>query len=186
MTSFLNSNGSSDDWVSIDELKQFTDSQFPFDLDLPYWMWKILLRDAVFFLLMYPGWNLQGCQYQLEVRHVYTGQTREEWVKSIRSGVAYDITDLLNPHLWLIERQSLRAQYHKLFIYDPHWHCHEGTNHNRLLVRTPPAYAELAIDRLVPPERRADWRTQVRIQAINPCVYSILEWWIVCNHRFRL
>ena len=183
MTSYWMDSTEIDEWLGVHDFKRFTDSQFPEDTDLPFWTWGILLQDMLFFLNAYPGQNVQGCQYQLDVRHVYTGQTREEWIESVH---VYDIFDLRNPRLWLIHRRSLLEQYHRLFVYDPDWHCRDETDHSRLMVRVSPHYAELAIDSLVPRERRDEWREQVRVQNINPCVYSILTWWIATSHQFRL
>lgn len=169
--------------VGVGELKELTDGLFPEDGNLPFWTWQILLRDITFFRLAYPGWNIKGCQYQLEVRHVYTGQTREEWVREIVNSDIYTIYDLLNPHLWLISADSLKNEYHKLFVHWSHWHCQDVVNHAKWLALLPDNYAELEIDRLVPEGQRAVWERQVRVHGINPCVYSVLRWWMVTNPR---
>lgn len=182
MTSYIQSNGRSGQWLGVGVLKKMTDSMFPEDDDLAFWIWKILLRDVLFFQLMYPGWDLKGCQYQLEVRHVCTGQTRQEWIADKDSEV-YDVFDLLNPHLWLIELESLMWQYHKLFVYQPDWRCPDATDHSKWLTRWSPADAERNIDHLVSRDERATWERQVYVQRINPCVYSLLEWWLVVATR---
>lgn len=182
MTLYLNSNTQAGEWVGVDSLKAVTDSLFPDDTDLPFWMWRILLRDMLFFLLMYPGWDIKGRQYQLDIRHVYTGQTREEWVADIDNGV-YDINDLLNPHLWLIELGSLRREYGKLFVYHQHWRCTDTINHTKWLNLGSYQDAQRNIDALVSHDQRAAWEHQGYIQRINPCVYSVLRWWLIVFDR---
>ena len=179
MTSYLEST----EYIGIADIKRVTDSMFPTDDDLANWLTKILLRDSEYFRLKYPGWGITGCEYELEIRHVYTGETRREWVKNIEQG-AYDIDDLLNTRLWLIGAESLSNSYYRLFVHDPHWRCPDATNHEKWLVKQP--YAQLWIDRLVGGGKRSDWERRIRVQGINPCVYSILEWLMVSDHRLHL
>jgi hypothetical protein len=182
MASYLESNVQAGEWIGVSALKRVTDNLFPDDTDLPFWIWKILLRDTVFFQLVFPGWDIKGRQYHLDIRHVYTGQTRQEWLDSL-VGEVYDVYDLLNPHLWVIEMGSLRREWHKLFVYAQHWRCVDATNHAKWLVFWPYDYARRNIDRLVSHDQRADWERQGYMQRINPCVYSVLEWWLVAMDR---
>lgn len=179
----MKSNTQSNQLVGVGELKDFTDNLFPEDSNLAFWIWQILLRDITFFLLAYPGWDIKGCQYQLEVRHVYTGQTREEWAKDIINSDIYNIYDLLNPYMWLISAESLQNEYHKLFVHWPHWRCPDITDHTRWLSVLPDEDAELEVNRLVQGGRYAVREQQVRVHGINPCVYSVLRWWMVTNPR---
>jgi hypothetical protein len=183
--SHLESNTQDIEMIGVAALKRVTDILFPTDTDLPFWMWKILLRDVLFFQLAYPGWDITGCQYQLYVRHVATGQTREEWMKDPDSRM-YDVYDLLNPHLWLIGIESLNRQYSKLFVHYPNWRCPDETDHTKWLNLSSDDYAERQIDALVSRERRSLREQQIRVQGINPCVYSVLQWWMMMDNRLSL
>jgi hypothetical protein len=184
--SHLKSNAQDIELIGVGALKKVTDLLFPTDEDMPYWTWgRILLRDIVYFQLRHPDQDKKGCQHRLDVRHVSTGQTREEWVKHLDDSV-YDLDDLSNPHLWLIGVESLNREYSKLFVHHSNWRCPDATDHTKWLTLLPDSYAERRIDLLVPREQRGIWEQQVRTQGINPCVYSVIEWWMLIDPRLRL
>lgn len=162
-------------FVRLADLQKYATARYPTDYDLARWTWMILLRDRTFFNLMYPKYMITGRQYDLEIRHVATKATREEWVRD-----ADDVYELLSrPEMWEISLESLRRVYHKLYVHDEQWRCPDEVNHDNYRYMVPAKYADLHIAQLTPLSEIGTWVDQARVQRINPCVYSLISWWMV-------
>lgn len=160
-------------FISLSEMELFARSRYANDVTLAAWTWRVLLQDRTFFALHHPAGDAEGRPYQLEARHAVTLQTREEWVIS-----AKDTESLRDPALWLIGTESLRSQYHRLYVHQIRDDgsvdncCRDGQGHLRYV--SSHGYSSdmrhMDLDVL---DRQADE------QGINPCIYSFLHEWML-------
>ena len=169
-----------DGYIGLEYLQQYADERYPNDTNLARWTWQILLRDSIFFKLMYWGFFIMGRPYELDVRHRVTGQTRKEWIKD-----ADDPYELLStPEMWLISIESLQMESHKLYVHDEHWRCPDAVNHDNYRYMIPAEYAENHISRLTSLSEIDNWQQQARVQGVNPCVYSFITWWVTIRLQY--
>ena len=164
-------------YVSLRDLQRYATARYPGDHNLARWVWMILLRDRTFFDLMYPKCMITGRQYDLEIRHMTTHATREEWIREADD--AYEL--LSKPEMWEISLESLRLAHHKLYVHDEHWRCPDEVNHDNYRYMVPAKYAEMYIAELTPLSEIGVWVDQARVQRINPCVYSLISWWVTVH-----
>jgi hypothetical protein len=160
--------------VSLYRFAQFARMRYPHDLTLAAWTWWVLLQDSTFFKLHYPGGGVTGRPYVLDMYHITTGQTREEWLEDHPS---QDTEMLRNPALWTIGIDSLKTQYHKLYVYQPHDHgydnsCQDGRGHHRYVS----SHGYSGDLRHIDPE---ELDRQANEQGINPCIFAVLHEWII-------
>lgn len=144
-------------------LEHFALTFYPADTNFAWWTWKVLLRDSTFFRLMYGGFPIAGRDFTLDIRHVLTGQTREEW---LTEGGSYD--DLLRPELWVIGILSLQLAYPKLYVHDSAG-CQDGFGYHRTVQQSPAQF-----ERSVLETDRESWARQAKVQGLNPCIYTLL------------
>lgn len=164
-------------FMGLADLQEYADARYPADHNLARWTWMILLRDRTFFDLMYPKCGIVGRQYDLEIRHATTHVAREEWTRE-----ADDVYELLSrPEMWEISLASLRSAHHRLYVHDEHWRCPDEVNHDNYRYMVPARYAEMHIAALTPLSERETWIDQARVQRINPCVYSLVTWWVTVH-----
>lgn len=164
-------------FVGLAELQPYIDALYPNDRNLATWIWMILLRDRTFFNLMYPKFSIAGRSFDFDIRHRLTGWTREEWLQD-----ADDCYELLSaPEMWVISIASLRREYHKLYVHDEHWRCPDAVNHDNYRHMLSVEYAEIFISQLALVTDRDTWVQQARVQGLNPCVYSVIQWWVVVH-----
>lgn len=160
-------------FVSLSEMELFAQSRYPDDVTLAAWTWGVLLQDRTFFALYHPEGGVEGRPYRLEVRHAVTLQTREEWVT-----LSNDTNSLRDPVLWLIGADSLRAQYHRLYVHQIRHdgsvdnNCRDGRGHHRYV--SPHGYSSDL--RHIDPEILD---RQANEQGVNPCIYSFLHEWML-------
>ncbi|HET8884198.1 MAG TPA: hypothetical protein VFM68_01880 [Candidatus Saccharimonadales bacterium] len=166
-------------YVSLTRLEHFARSLYPDDYDFAPWTWKILLRDMEFFELMYES-KITGRQYQLDIRHVATHQTREEWLRDERNKTNdFDIYDaLLDPYLWIIGKDSLKSQYHLLYVHDVrddgYNRCRDwGTKHTTHVPK--PRERE----RYAQQFGQSEQMKQARVQGHTVCVYALIRLWVL-------
>lgn len=164
-------------FVCLADLQAYATARYPADHNLARWTWMILLRDRTFFNLMYPKYMITGRQYDLEIRHVATQATREEWIREADDG--YEL--LSKPEMWEISLESLRLAYDKLYVHDEQWRCPDEVNHDNYRYMVPAKYAEMHIAALTPLSEIETWVDQARVQRINPCVYSLISWWVMVH-----
>ncbi len=162
----------SEGYVSLCRLQQFTEKCYPADTNLASWMWERLLRDSKFFEWCYPGGEVTGRQYELDVRNVVTGQTREEWL-----GSSGNLEELRDPALWMVSIDSLKCQYHKLYV---HWAHRDGSintcsdkDRHRQYVSSHGYSTDM---RHIDPDIL---NRQAKHQDINPCFYAVLHEWVL-------
>lgn len=157
-------------YISLTHLDHYARSLYPADYDFASWTWKILLRDTVFFRLMYPGFPVTGRQYQLDIRHITTGQTREEWLDETN-----DYDALIDPSLWVISTESLKSQYHLLYVHDVrddgYNRCRDWFYHGKYPSRPTKREAQLF--------GQPDQVEQARVQGHSACVYALIQRWVL-------
>jgi hypothetical protein len=172
-------------YVSDYRIRRWAAFMYPDDKDLGSYTWWTLLKDTVyfealkdtsFFKTMYPGVNVRGRDYELDVLHIPSGQKRDKWL--IDGG---NPIELLVPSIWAIGVMSLKNEYHKLYVHDEQSDginvCRDGFgHHNRGLERS-------HLDRLLPRIEASigleEWNRQAKIQGVNPCIYTFVQRWAV-------
>jgi hypothetical protein len=162
-------------FIDYGRLCRFAQYRYPNDVTLAAWTWGVLLQDRVFFGLRYPESGVVGRPFALDVLHATTLQTREDWLGSSKDP---DMLMLCNPALWLIGQESLKSQYHRLYVHQTRAdhsvdnNCHDGQGHYRYVA--PHGYS-------------SDLRhlnaevldQQASEQGLNPCIYSFLHEWVL-------
>jgi hypothetical protein len=123
----------------------------------------VLLRDPVYFQLMYPGFQITGREYLIDIRHAFTGQTRQEWLDD---GGLHD--NLLTPELWVIDIFSLQLAWPQLYVHD-NTGCHDEFGPHRIFQQTQEEF-----ERAVSEASQELWSKQAKIQGLNPCIYSLI------------
>lgn len=163
--------------VSIRPLLRYAQRQYPWDANLANHTMQILMRDSAFFEYMYPGFRgLRGRDYELDIVHIESGQERGKWLANGGNPDA-----LLNTDAWAIGIDSLRNQYHKLYVHDErpdgYNRCRDGFGHRHF------AYRGVHLDRCL---ARAEatvgletWHRQARVQGVNSCIYSVIQGWVL-------
>lgn len=165
-----------DGCVSVDHLVRWTRRRYPWDTNLPLYTWQVMLRSGGFFEYMYPGFGLRGRGCDLDIVHIATGQERGKW---LANGGSPDV--LLDVNTWAIGIASLQNQYHKLYVHDEQPDginlCRDGFGHQQF------AYQGIHLERYLTKAEATIgldvWQRQARIQGINPCIYSVIQRWIL-------
>lgn len=159
--------------ISLEEMASFARSKYPNDVTLAAWTWSVLLQDRTFFALHSPESDAAGRPFVLDVWHAVTHQTREEWMDSSK-----DTNLLRKADLWLIGSESLRSQYHRLYVHQVRNdgsidnYCHDNQGHHRYVS----SHGHSSDMRHIDPDtldRQADE------QGLNPCIYSFLHEWML-------
>lgn len=179
MTSHL-SNHQPKEYLELAQLYQFAHGIFPNDENFASWTWKTLLRDRNFYRLFPVKSNVIGRPFELDVRHKVTGRTRDEWAREIAmQGHLHRWSELQEPKLWVIGKESLMSQYNLLYVdHDKRWHCTDSVRHDAYAYSMPPGEVDKLLISLPSSADRQDWVEQARVQDINPCVYSLVHWWM--------
>lgn len=160
-------------YVSLYRMQQYADSLYPDDVTLADWTWRALLQDEEFFRYRYPDQNVTGRPYVLDIRHVVTGQTRQQWLATHADA---DRDELRHSTMWMIGIASLRREYHKLYV---HKQYENGVNvcqdyyHHRNTVQP---YGYIGELQQIDPDVLDQ---QANEQGINPCIYSFLQGFVV-------
>jgi hypothetical protein len=151
--------------VSFNWLERFAVARYGKDVTLGLWAWRTLLHDATYYKL-YPNNGKVGRNYDLVIRHILTGQTREEWIDAGGS-----VDRLHCPLLWVIDIDSLKSQYHKLYMHGDNY-CTDGHNHWRY--RSDRGYSTDM--RLLDAKELED---QASVQGITPCIFAVIHEWVI-------
>lgn len=163
--------------VSIGPLRRHAYKRYWYDTNLARYTWQVLLRSGNFFEDMYPGFHkLRGRECNLDIVHIATGQERGKW---LANGGSLDA--LLDVNAWAIGIASLQNQHHKLYVHDDQPDglnlCRDGFGHRHF------AYQGTQLDRCLAKAEATvgleTWRRQAGIQGVNPCIYSVIQGWIL-------
>jgi hypothetical protein len=159
-------------YVCFERLAQFAAVRYSADVTLASWTWRALLQDRLFFEYYHPKGDVVGRDYVLDVRHVITGQTREEWI------AIHGVSEVLrSPAEWVIGIDSLKRQYHRLYVHrqeadGSYNQCRDGHHHQRYVA----AQGYSSDMRDITSE---ELDKQANEQGLNPCVFSSLYEWIL-------
>lgn len=179
ITSHLYGHLRKDKYVGVEDLYQFAHAVYPDDENFAAWTWKTILRDLIYF--MYIGGN-PGRPYVVDAIHRITGQTRQQWYKEIAKTKAWHrLSEFQEPDLWLISVESLMKYYHYLYVHDPEWRCTDAVDHAGYGWTMSAEVFDNHRNHTIPDLH--EWHQQAKRQDINPCVYSLIYWWVVTSLR---
>lgn len=160
-------------FISLYRMQQYADVLYPEDVTLATWTMRALLQDSLFFRLRYPDQQAAGRPYLLDIRHIVTGQTRQEW---LAANPESDLDDLRRSTIWMIGVESLRDEYYKLYVHKQDERginvCQDKHRHKNTV--QPFGYmGELA---LIDPDVLDQ---QANEQGLNPCIYSFIQGFVL-------
>jgi hypothetical protein len=179
ITSHLYGHLRKDKYVGVEDLYQFAHAVYPADENFAAWVWKTILRDLLYFMYLGGG---QGRPYIVDAIHRITGQTRPQWYEEIEKAKAWHrFSEFQEPDLWLISIDSLREYYHHLYVHDRQWRCTDTVSHTGYRWTMSPEEFDHYRSRNI--SDLDEWHEQAKRQDINPCVYSLLYWWVVTGLR---
>ncbi len=163
-------------YVSDYRLRSFAALRYRHDANLGPYVWDVLLKDDVFYATLFPGTDIRGRNYELDVLHIASGERRDKWL--IDGG---NPVELLVPGLWAIGIMSLKNQYHKLYVHDdqPDGYniCRDGFGHrNHGLERI---HLDRLLSRIDASIGRDEWDRQAKVQGVNPCIYTFVQRWVM-------
>lgn len=152
--------------VSFNSIEKFAVGRYRRDVTLGLWAWRTLQRDSVYSTMHDFDIGNVGRAYELDVRHIVTGQTRQEWIATGGN------PDRLHcPLAWVIGIDSLKSQYHRLYMHGDNY-CADGYNHWRY--QSNHGYST-DMRHLDP----SDLEVQAIAQGITPCIFAFIHEWVV-------
>lgn len=155
--------------VSFYRLEMFAISRYQKDVTLALWAWRTLLRDTTYFALRYPKGGIVGRDVTFDVRHILTGQTRQEWLAA-----GGDVDRLHCPFLWTIGVDSLKSQYHRLYVHEDRADgvnnlCRDGHGHWSYRSSHGPSGQDSQMFS----------KLQAEIQGVDPCIFAFIHEWVL-------
>lgn len=180
MTLYLQ-NQQSTEYLELAQLYAFAHGLFPEDDNFASWTWKTLVRDRAFYRLFPVKSEIVGRPFELDIRHKETGKTRDQWAIEVSTrGHLHRWSELQEPKLWVIGKESLIMQYPLLYVdHDEHWRCEDSVKHDKYLYTMPRHDVDKLLASLPSEADRQNWQEQARIQDINPCVFTLIHWWVL-------
>lgn len=151
--------------VSFNRIGDFATRRYRKDVTLGLWAMRTLLRDSIYRKL--SGESV-GRNYELDIYHIVTGQTRQEWIAAGGS-----LERLHCPLLWVIGVDSLKREYHKLYMHENrndgrNNDCRDGHDHWRY--RSSRGYST-DMRHLDPDELEV----QAITQGLTPCIFAFIH-----------
>lgn len=155
--------------VSFHRLEMFAIARYQKDVTLALWAWRTLLHDTTYYALRHPKGGIVGRDVTFDVRHILTGQTRQEWLAA-----GGDINRLHCPLLWTISVDSLKGQHDRLYVHEDRA---DGANnicrdrHGHWSYRSPRE----------PSGRDSQMfsKLQADIQGLDPCIFAFIHEWVL-------